>query len=109
MTENDKITTVQALVSSDEEATDALVAVYLSDAESAILGRLYRVYGDIPADATLPRYCESIQCRLAARMFLRRGGEGELRHSENGVAREYGSVSDEDLLKEVIPFAKVGG
>ena len=53
-----------------------------------------------------PRY-EMLQVKLATRYFLRRGGEGEIRHSENGIDRTYGSVNDEDLLMEITPFAKV--
>ena len=50
-----------------------------------------------------------LQVKLAVRYFLRRGGEGETRHSENGIDRTYGSVNDEDLLSEVTSFAKVIG
>ena len=52
---------------------------------------------------------DSIQCDLAARYFLRRGGQGEINHEENGVNRQYGSVDDADILEKLTPFAKVGG
>lgn len=105
MTTAEKITMAQTLIG-DEAATDALVSVYLSDANSAILRRRYP-FG-VPYDVTEvePRY-EMLQVKLAVRYFLRRGGEGENRHSENGIDRTYGSVNDEDLLMEVTPFAKV--
>lgn len=104
MTDSEKITLVQTLVG-DSEATDALVGVYLEDAKSAILRRRYPF--KMPETAEVePRY-EMLQVKLATRYFLRRGGEGELHHSENGIDRIYGSVNDEDLLMEVTPFAKV--
>ena len=90
MTTAEKITMAQTLIG-DTAATDALVSVYLDDANSAILRRRYQM----------------LQVKLAVRYFLRRGGEGEMRHSENGIDRTYGSVNDEDLLMEVTPFAKV--
>ena len=41
MTNEEKITKVQTLLGNDEEATDALVAVYLDDAKEAILNRRF--------------------------------------------------------------------
>ena len=105
MTEAEKITTVQTLVECDPFATDALVSVYLSNAKAAILRRLYP-FG-IPEGADVPGIYEFSQCELAARYFLRRGSQGETMHNENGVNRTYGSVNDEDILREVMPFAKV--
>lgn len=105
MTLAEKIQMVQTLVN-DSEATDALVTVYLTQAESAIFNRLYP-FG-IPDGATVPTEYEVLQCRLAQRYFLRRGAEGEKVHNENGINRTYQSVSDEDLLSQIIQVAKVG-
>ena len=108
MTEAEKITTVKTLVENDAAATDAVVTVYLKDAESAILRRLYP-WG-IPDTVTeVPSEYEMLQCKLAMRYFLKRGAEGEYIHDENGTNRHYGSVNDEDLLSEVVPYAKVIG
>ena len=108
MTNAEKITTVQTLVENDASATDAVVTVYLKDAESAILRRLYP-WG-IPETVTdVPSEYEMLQCKLAMRYFLKRGAEGEYIHDENGTNRHYGSVNDEDLLSEVVPYAKVIG
>lgn len=106
MTDLEKITTTQVLVENDAAATSELVSVYLKDAEAAIFRRLYP-FG-IPASAVVPPLYEMLQCKLAARYFLRRGAEGEIRHNENGYDRTYQSVNDEDLLCEVIQIAKVG-
>lgn len=104
MTDSEKITMTQTLIG-DDEATDALVSVYLEDAKSAILRRRYP-FG-LPVDADIEPIYEMLQVKLAARYFFRRGGEGEINHSENGISRTYGSVNDEDLLSEVTSYAKV--
>ena len=106
MTDSEKTTMVRTLVENDSDATDETIAVYLNLACNAMLERLY------PYDSTrddIPSRYDTIQCELAARYFLRRGGQGEINHEENGVNRQYGTVDDEDILKRLTPFAKVGG
>ena len=108
MTDTEKKTMVRALCESDPEATDDVVAVYLALALNAMLERLYP-YDSMKDSLDLPERYDTIQCELAARYFLRRGGQGEINHEENGVNRQYASVDDEDILKRLTPFAKVGG
>lgn len=108
MTQAEKIAMVQTLVENDAEATDTVVPVYLTLACNAMLERLYpfdtdKDSGDLPV-----RY-DVLQCELAARYFLRRGGQGEINHEENGINRNYASVDDDDILQRLTPFAKVGG
>lgn len=108
MTDAEKITMVKALVESDAEATDEVVAVYLNLACSAMIERLFP-YDTGKGAEDLPERYDMIQCELAARYFLRRGGQGELSHEENGINRSYASVDDDDILKRLTPYAKVGG
>ena len=108
MTKAEKIAMVQTLVESDAEATTEVVTVYLTLACNVMLERLYP-YDDSKTATDVPERYDTIQCELAARYFLRRGGQGEISHEENGVNRTYGSVDDEDILKRLTPFAKVGG
>ena len=105
MTDAEKLPMAQTLIGTAPDATDALVTVYLDDAKAAILRRRYP-FG-IPDGAEIEPLYEMLQVKLAVRYFLRRGGEGEIAHSENGINRTYGSVNDEDLLMCVTPFAKV--
>ena len=104
MTDAEKITLAQTFIN-DESATDALVGAYLEDAKHAILRRRYP-FG-VPDGAEVEDIYGMLQVKLAVRYYLRRGGEGEINHSENGISRTYGSVNDEDLLMEVTPYAKV--
>ena len=107
MTTSEKITMVKTLVN-DSTLTDAFVTVYLDKASSAIRNRMYPF--ELPIDKTtgepitfsVPAKYEILQCDLACRYILRIGGEGELSHKENGIDRTYGTVNDEDLLKEVM-------
>ena len=108
MTNAEKIAMVKTLVENDAEATDAVVTVYLTLASNTMIERLYP-YDDSKTASDVPERYDTIQCELAARYFLRRGGQGEISHEENGVNRTYGSVDDEDILKRLTPFAKVGG
>ena len=106
MTQAEKITRVKTLLDNDTTATDSLVTVFLAEAQDTILNRIYP-FG-LPDDVTeVPTRYETFQCSLAQRYFLRRGAEGEIVHNENGVNRTYDSVSDEDILRNIIQVAKV--
>lgn len=108
MTDAEKITMVQTLVESDPLATDAVVAVYLNLACNAMLERLFP-YDSAKSSEDIPTRYDTLQCELAARYWLRRGAQSEISHEENGINRTYGSVDDDDILKRLTPFAKVGG
>ena len=108
MTQAEKIAMVQTLVENDADATATVVPVYLTLACNAMLERLYP-YDASKTASDIPERYDMIQCELAARYFLRRGGQGEINHEENGVNRQYGSVDDADILQRLTPFAKVGG
>ena len=108
MTNSEKIAMVKTRVENDSGATNDVVSVYLNLAHNAMVERLYPYDSEKTADDIPVRY-DTIQCELAARYFLRRGGQGEINHEENGINRQYESVDDEDILKRLTPFAKVGG
>lgn len=102
MTREQKIRTVRTL---SDNADEALIKVYLDIASDRILKRLYP-HGAI-AGVTVPEEHALTVCELAARMILRRGGEGETAHGENGISRTYDSVDDADILNRVVPYAKI--
>ena len=105
MNESQKILFTQMLTENDPEATADVVKVYLQVAANMILQRLYH-YG-IPPMTILPNAYDVMQCELAARQFLRRGGQGETAHSENGISRTYGSADDSDILDRVVPYVNM--
>lgn len=101
MTTAEKIEYVKAMLDNDPDATDALVSAYLTKAKVAVMNRRYP-HGTPEGVFDVPEQYEINQCDLAVRYFLRRGGEGEMIHNENGTHRHYGSVNDEDILMEVM-------
>ena len=103
-----KTAMVQTLVENDALATASIVSVYLDLAQNAMLERLFP-YDSTKTGEDIPERYDTIQCELAARYFLRRGGQGEIDHEENGVNRSYKSVDDEDILQRLTSFVKVGG
>lgn len=105
MTTAEKIANVQERVQ-DELATDAVVGLLLADAEEAIFQRMYP-WGVPDTVTAVPARYERLQCKLAARYFLRMGAEGEGVHIENGIHRHYGSVNDADLLQEVMQVVRL--
>ena len=109
MTQEEKVAMVQAIVGDDSDvATDEQVAIYLQLACDKMLERLFP-FDSSKSEGDLPARYDTMQCELGARLYLRKGGEGELSHEENGVNRTYGSVDDEDILSRLTPFARVGG
>lgn len=99
----DRIATLNALVG--ETVSSDLANVYLDLADDKILKRLYPFGYD--EDTIVPTRYIMDATELASRLYLRRGGEGEIQHSENGVARIYKSVDDEDILSRIVPIGKL--
>lgn len=91
-----------------QEPDDAVLNRCLQVAYSAIQSRRYP-YDDEWPEEVEPRY-KDLQYRIALDLYNKRGAEGELSHSENGVSRGYeSSWISESLLQEVVPFAGVLG
>lgn len=105
MTIEQMVRRVQTLLQNDPEATDAVVIEYLDQAEEVILN--WRYPHERPEDAVVPPRYHGEKCELAARLFVRRGGLGEVIHIENGVHRDWYSSDDRELLSRITPFASV--
>lgn len=103
MTEEEKVQMVQQLIT-DVSVTTAMIQSYLAIAADRILRRVWP-FGGEPAE--WPTQYDLVQVQLAIRMVARKGGEGEISHSENGVSRTYGSVDDEDILRQLVPYVGV--
>jgi len=101
MTTNDKLQMLERMT--DESDTDVL-STYLSLAEGIVLNRAYP-YGGSHA---MPKRYDTVQVEIAAYLVNKRGAEGEVSHSENGVSRTYenGDIPN-TLLRRILPVAEV--
>lgn len=103
MSENEKIALCQQMIP-DANVTPGVISAYLNLSMQRIVDRLYP-FGSVLMD--LPSRYDMLQCELAVRMIARRGGEGEVSHSENGISRSWDSADDMDLLQRIVPFVGV--
>lgn len=104
MTYNEKLNRLKVLVN-DDNATDDTLSLYLNIAEEKILNRLYP-YNDSKKEVPT-RYIHT-QLEVATYLYNKRGGEGEVQHSENGISRTYESADvPESMLRHVIPFVGI--
>lgn len=107
MTEAQKVQMVQQLIT-DVSVTTEMIQSYLALSADRILSYAYPFREQYAGwSMPWPSQYDLLQVQLAVRMIARKGGEGEVAHSENGVSRTYGSVDDEDLLKQIVPFVGV--
>ena len=104
MTDEEMLAAVRLFVG--DKRLDPLAPTYLGLAKSAVIARLYPY-----RDATwldVPERHHGRTCEIAAYLINRRGAEGEVSHSENGVSRRYGSASiPAALMDGITPFAGV--
>lgn len=105
MTHDELLARVRADTGEDD---DSVVESYLAKAREAVLNRRYPYAPDSDlASAEVPARYQEAQARLACVYWARRGAEGEVAHSENGVSRTYG---DEDaILASIPPYIGIGG
>lgn len=103
MTENEKLTTLKAMVGSSD--TDGVLSAYLNIAGTKIVARVYPYNDDI---AEVPKKYHALQCEIAAYLLNKRGAEGQKTHSENGISRTYENADvPESMLRVVTPFCGV--
>ncbi len=88
-----------------ENVNDVELEDILESAKAVILSRRFP-FGEYPQE--LEERYKDLQIRIAVEMFNKRGAEGEVAHSENGISRTYQSANvSEDLLKEITPKGRV--
>lgn len=102
MQESEKIAMVKSMTGESDEGT---VSAYLGLAGNKICRRAY------PFDPTVTEVPEQyglLQVEIAVYLLNKRGGEGELSHSENGISRSYenGDVP-ESMMRQIVPMAGV--
>ena len=88
--------------------SDELLSTFITDAEDAIMNRAYP-YG-YSAETVFPVKYDVLSCKIAIYLLNKRGADGQLSHSENGISRSYGgSDIPADMLQTVIPYCGVIG
>ena len=102
MTDNEKVLILQTMTSESDYPT---LLAYLSLAAETVLNRCFPFGSDkkeVPG-----KYCNK-QIEIACYLLNKRGAEGQLSHTENGISRSYESASvPESMLKDITPFCGV--
>ena len=102
MTDQEKIARVKAMT---DETVDATISAYLDTAAQKIC-RIVYPYDD--TQTTVPEKYHSLQCEAAVYLLNKRGGEGEVTHSENGVSRTYENADlPATMLRVIVPVVGI--
>lgn len=106
MGENEKLEMLQYMTG---ESDFVVCSTYLTVAATKIFRRLYPFGSPEPiGSAGVPEEYAVNQIEIAAYLLNKRGAEGQISHSENGISRTYGdSDVPESMLRGITPF--VGG
>ena len=106
MTNEEKLTMLRVMVEADsEDWTDEILLTYLNISGQKIINKAYPYNNTIN---TVPIRYEMLQCEIAAYLLNKRGAEGEISHSENGISRSYENADvPKSMLDVVVPFCGV--
>ena len=103
MTDIEKLALCRVMVEQPSTAdgwSDDVLMAYLTIAGRKIINRAY------PYDDTItevPTRYGYLQCEIATYLLNKRGAEGEVSHSENGISRTYENADVPDsMLSDVI-------
>lgn len=103
MTEVEKLGKLTLWIEPEAASAD-LLAMLLSASAEIVLGRLYPM--GVPEGATVPDRYALTQIQIAVELFSKMGAEGQISHSENGIARTWEAADvSPSLLKRIVPFA----
>lgn len=104
MTDIEKLALCRVMVDQPDTAegwTDDVLNAYLTLAGKKIIARRYP-YDDTVTE--VPTRYGVLQCEIAAYLLNKRGAEGEVSHSENGIGRTYESADvPESMLRDITP------
>jgi hypothetical protein len=103
MTELEKLTALRAMVGNSD--TEEVLSTYLALAGRKIIAKAYPYDPNV---TEVPMRYEYLQVEIAAYLLNKRGAEGQLAHSENGVSRTYESADvPASMLRAVTPYCGV--
>lgn len=108
MTDIEKLALCRVMVgqpNTAEDWSDDVLNAYLTIAGRKILNRAYP-YNDTVTE--VPARYGYLQCEIATYLLNKRGAEGEMSHSENGISRTYENADVPDsMLADIIPYCGV--
>ena len=107
MTEVEKLSMLRVMVGQPNEGdwSDDVLISYLAIAGRKIINRAYP-YDDTVTE--VPRRYGYLQCDIANYLLNKRGAEGEISHTENGISRSFASADvPEAMLREIVPMVGV--
>lgn len=103
MTFDEKLIALKAMIDSSD--TDEVLSAYLTLAGGKILAKAYPYNAEI---TEVPPQYHYLQVEIAAYMLNKRGAEGQLSHTENGITRQYESGDvPASMLRAITPCCGV--
>ena len=103
MTEEQKLALLRAMVGGSD--ADEVLSAYLLLAGKKILAKAYPYDSDV---TEVPVQYEALQCEIAAYLLNKRGAEGQISHSENGITRTYENADvPASMLRTIVPHCGV--
>ena len=102
MNATEKLAMLKALVDVEGNTQDSALNVYLALAGKKIINKAFPYD---PTQTEIPPRYDFLQCEIAAYLWNKRGAEGEISHSENGISRSYENADvPSSMLKEIVPY-----
>lgn len=102
MTEEQKIAMLQSITG---ETNSDIISIYLSIAKGELIRKIYP-YGDGAEE--VPEKYDFLHVQASEYLLNKRGAEGEVQHSENGMTRTYESGGlPKALLEQIVPYCGV--
>ena len=100
MNDQEKLNMLKNMVGTSD--LDDVLSTYLTLAGKKIIAKAYPFDSSV---SDVPEQYDTLQVEIAAYMLNKRGAEGQVTHTENGIQRQYenGDVPS-SMLKTVTPF-----
>ena len=104
MTEQEKLEMLKAMIG-DSTESNIVLSTYLKIAGDKIVNKAYPYSNDV---TEVPKQYEILQCEIAAYLINKRGAEGQISHSENGITRNYENADiPTSMLRNVTPHVGI--
>ena len=111
MTDTQKLEIVKTLLEDGGDVpSDSKLTTYIDIAGNEILAWIYHLVGGVPEDVTVvPSKYENVQVYAVIAGYTHAGSEGQDRHVENGVQRNFKYADMLDYIhNNVLPYGRVG-